>query len=175
MKKEITFYFILILIFSFRINAKEYQINKLINKDTILYHFNEKESIYGIWISGYVELISDSSLIRIILQTDIGEEYLIFESHHMINLTDTFNFYSQGEETKYLSRTTPLYLKVEIVDANLTIFNFNTKDEPNINLDYLKIKHKNSIDSIKINNIKNNIHKSRMLWFAGKTIWFYNG
>lgn len=71
MKKEITFYFILILIFSFRINAKEYQINKLINKDTILYHFNEKESIYGIWISGYVELISDSSLIRIILQTDI--------------------------------------------------------------------------------------------------------
>ncbi len=171
MKKEITFYFILILIFSFRINAKEYQINKLINKDTILYHFNEKESIYGIWISGYVELISDSSLIRIILQTDIGEEYLIFESHHMINLTDTFNFYSQGEETKYLSRTTPLYLKVEIVDANLTIFNFNTKDEPNINLDYLKIKHKNSIDSIKINNIKNNIHKSRMLWFAGKTIY----
>jgi len=53
-------------------------------EDTIIYPFSHYDIIYGLSITGSVELESDTSLVRVILSDQNGNEWMVYEAYSLI-------------------------------------------------------------------------------------------
>ena len=85
------------------------------------YPFSSSDPIYGLTITGSVNLSSDTSLIRVVLYDSLFNEYLVYESYPLIAESSSFNFSNECDETCYLDGINPYSLEVQIINAEINI------------------------------------------------------
>lgn len=61
------------------IKAQTIIIDSTFTQDGIIFPFNQNDTIYGLSISGSVELFSDTSLVRVILSDQNGNEWMVYD------------------------------------------------------------------------------------------------
>lgn len=137
--------------------------------------FGSINNASSITITGNVALNSDTSLVRIVLVDNIGEEYMLFESYSMIVDTNVYSFSNYTDETKYLHNINPLSLRIYVEDASLQLqsiyVNTNTRTSTFSQTETLRHNYYVTMNQQKIVRLNNQISKRRMRWTAGETAW----
>jgi hypothetical protein len=78
---------ILIILSSGRVNtiqAQTINLDTIFTEDMIIYPFSQYNIIYGLTITGSVELLSDTSMVRVILSDQDGNEWMVYEAYSLI-------------------------------------------------------------------------------------------
>jgi hypothetical protein len=150
------------------VNAQEISINQTFNADTVIMPFSSSGPVYSVKISGSVALLTDSSLIRVILLDNNDNRYLIYEAYPMI--TDDSAFFISGvcEETCFLDSVHPYSVRIDIIDAILTFGSLMIDTGYVANATALQEQVKWLNDSIKIDFINQRIPEEHMYWRAGR-------
>jgi len=65
--------------------AQTIQIDSIFTSDGEIFPFGPNDTIYGLSISGSVTLSSNTSLVRVILTYNSGNEWMVFESYPLIS------------------------------------------------------------------------------------------
>ena len=152
-------------------NVSQMEIKETFGKDTTII-FSEKPIISGLSISGTAILNNDNdSYIRITLVDEYNYEFLVYENYPALSdeLTSTFN--NVALETVLLDDITPQYLKINLLNASLSldaisisissgIKKHNTKNPATIQ----KAQTQYIIDKLNAN-----LKKKNMTWRAGMT------
>jgi len=164
------FYLYLLIIFagfSNNLLSQSIQIDSTFASDTEIFPFSVNDTIYGLKLSGNVQLNSDTSLVRVILSDTNGTEYMIYESYPLIVDEDTISLDEVCDETCYLDNFIPYSVRFEIINAEIYIDSFicsiNSVNNPLI----LQNEEKIVNDSIKLEKIKSNIPEYDLNWIAG--------
>ena len=128
--------------------------------------------VKGLCVDGTVTILSDNHFVRILLEDDLGNKYVVLESYEGINNQGTINLNSYCEESIALPGVIPTKLKV--FSRNATVFLSQAKyvyDLPQgMNPDttnYVQLRElqlEEIVASINQRNIQNN-----KLWRAGVT------
>jgi len=144
-------------------------VDTTITADCEFYPFSSSGPIYGLSLTGSVNLASDTSLIRVVLIDTLFNEYLVYESYPLIADTTSFNFSNVCDETCYLDGISPYSLKVQVVSATLS-FSTITYNPIYINkADSLQLSAKQTVELNKVAMINSFINENKMLWFADTT------
>ena len=131
-------------------SAQAIRIEQTFSADTIIQPFQGSYQTYSLKISGNVQLLSDSSLVRVIAIDNIGNHFLIFETYPMIATQSRFEFEMVCDETCFLEGIIPDSIRIDIVSAFLTL-NKLWQDTSYIdNTAKLQIQAKWNNDSVKI-------------------------
>ena len=137
--------------------------------------FNGINNASSITMSGNVVLNSDTSLVRIVMIDNVGEEYMLFESYSMIVDTNTYSFSNYTDETKYLHNIKPQSLRIYAEDASVHIqsiyVNTNVRTSTLEQTESLRYNYYKSMNQQKIAKLNSQISKRRMRWTAGETDW----
>ena len=96
-------------------------VNELFNGDAQLHPFTSETAIYGLVISGEIELNSESSLVRVVLIGNQNNEYLVYEAYLLLTDSMSFTVNERCEETCRLNNTIQQVLEIEIMDASLQL------------------------------------------------------
>ena len=86
--------------------------------------------IYGFTISGFADLKTENSLIRIVLMDDKDNEYLVYESYPLIANEISSTITEVCEETCLLNEITPTKIIIQLREASIKIdkiYHFLTK------------------------------------------------
>jgi hypothetical protein len=126
----------------------------------------EYNKIYGISISGSVHLDSDTSLVRVILTDQQGQEWMVYEAYPLIVSDTAFDIKDGCDETCYLEETMPISLSIQIIDAELYITTLNLITEPRENLSILQYQAKRNKDLDKVQQMNENIQARGWYWTA---------
>jgi len=170
--KNLIFRFTLILglvFISQVLYSQEIPINQTFSADTLFNPFTGDEILYSLGITGNINLLSDSSLVRVILIDHYGNHYLVYEAYPMIILSNSFSFNNKCDETCFLDGITPDSLRIDIINAFITIDFLKPGVTPILNIAQLQDQVKWSNDSVKISIINQNITSKGFYWRAGKT------
>ena len=163
----------LVLLFSCLIltpmKAQTIQIDSIFTADAEIFPFSPNDTIYGLSISGSVNLYSDTSLVRVILTDIYGQEWMVYEAYPFINPTWNFIIQELADETMYLEIHAPGSLKVEILNATLSLDYITLREENSENLASMQENYKEIIESAKVDLINTVIENNEMLWFANQT------
>ena len=92
-------------------------VNEQFNGDSLLHPFTSETSIYGLAISGDIQLKSESSLVRVILMDNQYHEYLVYEAYPLLTDVMLFTNDERCEETCRLNSMAPQLLEIEIMVA----------------------------------------------------------
>ncbi|RLD54086.1 MAG: hypothetical protein DRJ05_15335 [Bacteroidetes bacterium] len=128
--------------------------------------FTSSNAIHSLKISGNLTLNSDTSLVRIVLYDTLFNEYMVYESYHLIASEPSFNFYDVCDETCYLDSVSPYSLEVQIVNASLTLNTLLFEPDPILSVDSLQLLTKQAVEQQKIAQIQSIIDENEFLWFA---------
>lgn len=151
------------------VNAQVIQIIQTFSSDTVIAPFTGSHPVYSLSMSGDVELLSDSSLIRVVLIDTWGNHYLIFETYPLLTNDNTCDTLDAADETRYLDGIICDSLRIDITGAILDL-DWLTLDTNYIaNAIQLQALEKRTKDSIKIDIINQRIEEEQMYWRAGRT------
>jgi hypothetical protein len=128
-------------------------LNQTFTTDTTFNPFPNNNPIYGLTISGNVVQNQPTSLIRVLLQTNNGNEYIIFESYPLIAENLSFTFNSLSDETTILNGEKPVGIRIELINARIMISKFVFSTVPVSNATTLQLAEKRNSDNRKINTI----------------------
>jgi hypothetical protein len=104
--------------------AQTIQIDSIFTSDGEIFPFSPNDTIYGLSISGSVALHSDTSLVRVILTDNSGNEWMVYEAYPMI-VTDTAFETEEGcDETCYLEDFIPYSIQIQIINSRLLLDSF---------------------------------------------------
>lgn len=152
-------------------NVSQMEIKETFSEDTTIV-FSEKPVILGLSISGTAILNNDNdSYIRITLVDEYNYEFLVYENYPALSdeLTSTFN--NVALETVLLDDVTPQYLKINLLNASLSLDAISTSISSGIK----KQNTKNAATIQKeqtqyiIDKLNTNLEKKNMTWRAGIT------
>jgi C1A family cysteine protease len=149
--------------------AQTIQIDSTFTTDGEIYPFSPDDTIYGLSISGSVALHSDTSLVRVILTDNTGQEWMVYEAYPFINPIWNFTFHELADETMYKEIQNPILLKVEILNASFYLDYITWREVFSENLSSMQNHHKEMVESAKIDSINTVIENNNMLWFAHQT------
>jgi C1A family cysteine protease len=153
-------------------DLKKVIIDKNFFQDEEVYPFNRTEIIYGLTLSGAIQLNGATSLIRVILVDNDFNEYLVYEAYPLIVTNNSFSVTNVCEETCLLDSITPYLLKVEVIDASIHIDELSYTDSLEggiIDIAELQKQIKETQNAAKIKEINNQIKKKGLKWIAGET------
>jgi hypothetical protein len=83
--------------------AQTIQIDSTFTTDGEIFPFGSNDTIYGLSISGHVALSSDTSLVRVILTDNSGNEWMVYEAYPMIVEGSPTILTNECDETCYLT------------------------------------------------------------------------
>jgi len=171
MKLNILILLGIIQLFANLLNAQSIKINQTIKADTLLYAFNN-EVIGSLKLNAKVQLYNENSLIRVILVDSNLSEWLVYETYYKINENIPLSIIDEAEETEFLDHVNPNYLKIQIIDASLSINSLElgetlNKDKRMIEVDQ-KTKKQLTNDQ-KIVQLNKFLKKNNKSWIAGTT------
>ena len=154
--------------------SKIISINEKYSKSIIINPFKQKESFFSLSINAKVILNSNKSLVRVILITETGDEYLVLESNYMISEQNQMEYSDYGEETALLNGVVPGNIKIEIEDATILLetISYNNTTQNKLgskDFTFRSKKIKNNQDIVKISILNKQIKKNGLLWIAGET------
>jgi C1A family cysteine protease len=144
------------------------KIDKGLSNSQLIFPFTKAEKIYGLMISGSIDLYKDYSLIRVILVGEDFHEYIVYEAYPLIVDNSSETIINECEETCITEGIMPHSLKTELIDAFLQIDEIMLTDYPQslamIPAEaIMQIKEERDADKIK------KINKKRLKWIAGET------
>ncbi|MBR3981008.1 MAG: hypothetical protein IKJ98_07610 [Bacteroidales bacterium] len=155
--------------------AKTINVNQTYNHYVELTPFSSVSNASSVTITGSVTLNSDTSLVRILLIDNVGEESMLFESYSMIVDTNSYSFSNYTDETKYLHNIKPQSLRIYAEDATVYIqsiyVNTNVRTSTLEQTEGLRYNYYKSMNQQKIAKMNSQISKRGMRWTAGETEW----
>ncbi|HOX79138.1 MAG TPA: hypothetical protein PLW31_14000, partial [Bacteroidales bacterium] len=105
------------IMFSMPVKAQSIQIDSNFTTDAEIYPFENIERISELLLEGDVELNSDTSLVRVILEDENGFQYMVLESYPLICPEDDFTVQDHCDETCALDMVRPVSIIIQIIDA----------------------------------------------------------
>jgi C1A family cysteine protease len=149
-------------------------INEKYSNSIIINPFKQKESIFSLSINAKVILNTNKSLVRVILITETGDEYLVLESYYLISEQNQMEYSDYGEETALLNGVVPGSIIIEIEDASIFLETFSFNDSPGNKLEskdfiFRSKEVKSNQNNLKIDKLNKQIKKNGYLWIAGET------
>ena len=147
-------------------------IDKLFSESQVICQFDTIPRIYGLSLSGSLQLHQDKSLIRLILVREDLSEYLVYEAYPLIVDSNSLQITNVCDETCILEGVAPHSLKIELIDASLQIEEIAlTTDQQTLMMEaaYLQKQIKEDRETAKIKRINANIKKRGLKWIAGET------
>lgn len=135
---------------SFPLAAQTIQIDSIFTSDGEIFPFEANDTIYGLSISGSVTLNNDTSLVRVILTDDSGNEWMVYEAYPMILPGRYCELDFVADETKYLQVNSPYSLKIQIIQANINLGSIEFDDDYSENLETLQSEYKEILESRKV-------------------------
>ncbi len=103
------------------VKAQSVQIDSTFTTDGEIFPFEPGDTIYGLSISGTVQLFSDTSLVRVILSDIYGNEWMVYEAYPMIVEDTVFEIEEECDETCYLGLFIPSSLKIDLINSNFDL------------------------------------------------------
>jgi len=152
-------------------------VNKFFSADKEIYPLDIKQKIYGLTVSGDIDLKGNSSLVRVILIDKNQSEYLIYEVSPLIADNNHFSINNICEETCALNSISPKSLRIELEDATINIKRITFSDDSkklslkvkSIGITNETKQLKQAQDSYKIQKLNERIKKKDLKWTAGET------
>ncbi len=149
--------------------AQTIQIDSLFISDGEIFPFAPNDTIYGLSISGSVTLLSDTSLVRVILTDNSGNEWMVYEAYPLIVTDTAFDIEEECDETCYLSGVVPYRLKIQIWNSSMNISELHADTVFLEDIDELRVTSLKNRELLKISVINSNLERDDMLWRAGET------
>lgn len=134
--------------------------------DGVIYPFSQGDTSYGIKMSGDIVLNSDTSLVRVIFTDSDSTEYMVYEAYPLISTKSSFSVNDIYDETFCLDELTPYSIRVEIINASLTIDEIVVSNEQCTNAESDRYAAKRSLDSKKTDTLNLRIADFGMDWIA---------
>lgn len=171
MKLKILILFVIIQLFPYLLNAQNFKLNQTFKTDTLLYIFNN-EIIGSIKLNAKIQLNNENSLARVILVDSNSSEWLVYKTYYQINENNPSSIIDEADETEFLNHVHPKYIKIQIIDASLSINSLElgtplNEDERMIENDQ-KIK-KQLMNNQKIDQLNKFLERNDKKWIAGET------
>jgi hypothetical protein len=154
-------------LFSFKMTAQTIQIDSTFTSDGEIFPFGPNDTIYGLSISGHVTLSSDTSLVRVILTDNAGNEWMVYEAYPMIVNNMDFDIEEECDETCFLEEFYPHSLKIQIIAADLDISHLSCSSIRYGNLASLQQQAKQTKDLEKVQLMNQYIASKGWNWIAG--------
>jgi hypothetical protein len=148
------------------VKSQTIEIDSLFTADGEIFPFEPGDTIYGLSISGTVDLFSDTSLVRVILSDISGNEWMVYEAYPMIVEDTLFEIEEECDETCYLHEFFPLKIFIQIIDASVQIDSLNVNNESYGDAETLQLQAKLFKDLIKVNQINEYVSAKGWLWVA---------
>ncbi|MEI7463278.1 MAG: hypothetical protein WCK03_02665 [Candidatus Taylorbacteria bacterium] len=105
-------------------------VNKTFTQNGV-YPLSIGKPVYGLQIAADTYLSSGTSLVRVILTDNRGNEYLVFEGSPITFGQGAFSISNYCEETCLLNGIIPTSLKIEVLNGSVTIKSISTIDSAN--------------------------------------------
>lgn len=106
--------------------AQEVQVNRLFTADGTVTTPVNNSTVYKFTISGHVKLLTDSSLVRVLLhRKNSADFFLAYEVYPLITSSMEFDIQNSCEETFYLEGIKYDTIEVQIVSAQFTFTKYN--------------------------------------------------
>jgi len=154
--------------FSLLMQAQTIQIDSLFTSDGEIFPFGENDTIYGLSISGSVTLSSDTSLVRVILTDNSGQEWMVYEAYPFISPRWEVEITEASDETMFRRIINPGSVKIQIINASLELDSAILQNRYRENLEILQENFKNAIELKKVDSLNHVIELNQMLWFANR-------
>jgi hypothetical protein len=158
---------LLILAASLNSFCQEIQIDLTFTSDTVIYPFENIETISELTMDGNVEFFSDTSMVRLILEDENGNQFMIFESYPLISTGSYVTASRYCDETCALNDVNPYSLEVQIIRGELLLKNLSYDVETKQNAEELRYKAKRTKDAGKMETMNVKIPAFGMNWIAG--------
>jgi hypothetical protein len=162
---------------TFKVHSQVININQTFSSDTLFAPFSGTTSVYSLKAYGNINLYSDSSLVRIVLVDSYGNHWLVYELYPLITDTSSFVFTAGCDETCFIDVIIPDSIRVDIINAFLTIDSLKLDTNYIPNATELQAQAKWNNDSVKIAIMNQRIQEEHMYWRAGRTdlvVLFFN-
>jgi hypothetical protein len=130
--------------------AQTIQIDSVFSVDGEIFPFSPNDTIYGLSISGHVSLYSNTSLVRVILTDNSGQEWMVYEAYPMIVTDTAFDIVEECDETCYLEEFIPYTIQVQIINASLLLDSIIYSSEDHGNMESMQFRSKRNKDLLKI-------------------------
>ena len=150
------------------LTAQEISINQSFTSDTVIMPFGGVGPVYSVKFSGSVALHSDSSLVRVVLNDNNDNHYLIYEAYPMITDDTAFSVAGVCDETFFLDGIQPASVRIDIINSKLVFGSLNLDTGYIAHASELQAQAKWTNDSLKINMINHRIQEEEMFWRAGR-------
>ncbi len=143
---------------------------KQVNQAMEIFPFKSMNSIKSMGLNGFITLNSGTSLVRLILVDSKKNEYLLYEAYPLISQTKFLSVVNACEETCFLNSITPSSIKIEIVDASVSIRGFSFSPvSGKIDNQLVSQKLRERQNNYKIQALNEQISKQKAKWVAGRT------
>jgi len=127
------------------------------------------QSMNSVGITGNLTLYADTSLVRIVLKDSLTYEYMVFESHPLLDTIWSFTFNEECEETCFMDGFTPTSVLIYVYGASLYVnelaWGTNAVSNPT---DFQLSAKQNKVNE-KLDKIKAYINKEHLIWIANHT------
>ena len=135
-----------------------------------LYDLDLSEPVYGLSVSGHVELKdSSNSLVRVTLEDVYGREYLVYEVFPLLAEGMSFSIEETGMESAVLEGIEAERLNIRIVNASFRLDAVQHAQEPVANTQTAKQRAAESQEDYIIAKLNENLRSRDIPWVAGKT------
>jgi C1A family cysteine protease len=133
---------------------------------------DERGVIYGAGLTAQVKLFNDASVARVILVDDFNNEYLVYEAYSLLVDEMAYTLQNRCVETQLLDGVTPVSLRVELLDASMTVQELHVSSASSFTRAEI-LEQRQQIHAQQerqmIDLINTQIKKKDMLWIAGPT------
>jgi hypothetical protein len=157
--------------------AQTIQIDSTFTSDGEIFPFSSNDTIYGLSISGHVSLYSNTSLVRVILTDNSGQEWMVYEAYPMIVTDTAFDIVEECDETCYLEEFIPYTIQVQIINASLLLDSIIYSSEDHGNMESMQFQYKRNKDLLKIELMNEYIALHGWNWVAAENgfvnMYFY--
>jgi hypothetical protein len=147
--------------------GEEITIDSTISTSCEIFPFGEIGLISSPTLTADIDLHHDTSLVRIIFVPNDDYEYMIFEAYSLIVDSLSFSVREVCDETCFLNELRPYSVKIQIIDAEVTLTSLNYYYEEMENLPQLQFEVKREMDEQKIEKMNSRIVHYDMIWVAG--------
>lgn len=155
-------------------NLNELALNThCISRDTVL-TINIEKPIYGLSVSGISVLTKRNGIIRVVLRSADGKEYLIYETNSLLSSTSLNTISNVGIETLALEGIIPESLSFSVIGGNITLSKLHyTTTMPKQKTRSLLTSENNNIRTLQakaiVERLNENLQSQNKLWRAGVT------
>ncbi len=118
--QNLSTFFLVLAVFSDAF-SQDIEFDLTFTGDTVLYPFENIETISELTLDGNVEFFSDTSLVRLILEDENGYQYMIFETYPLISTGSIVSADKYYDETCALNECNPYSLIVQVIEADFIL------------------------------------------------------